>query len=142
MMILFRRSFTAQRRHQPSAVGRRGVLTVEMLLTLPIVLLVAFAGVQFSIMLIASQAVSAAAHVGVRDASRPGSSASSVHAAVASALSGFAFADDGGASEAWAGFPAARLVLPALLLERSGPGRAALPRNPARHRSQSTLKSR
>jgi len=94
----------SQSRHKPYGptvrVGRRqsrclrGVLTIEMILTLPILMVVGFAGLQLSMMLIASQALGAAAHVGAREATRPGASADSVAANVSGALQGFNFQDD------------------------------------------------
>ncbi len=77
-----------------SARLRGGVLTLEMILTLPILLLVGIAIVQFSLMLMGSQAVSAAAYSGVRDATLPGSSALSVFDAVQDALDGWSFQND------------------------------------------------
>lgn len=70
------------------------MLTVEMMLTLPILLVVALAIIEFSMMLIGMQAVSAAAHAGVREASLPGSSASSVVQRVNDALDSWSFQND------------------------------------------------
>ncbi len=68
---------------------RGGVLTLELILTMPTLLLVGIAVVQFSLMLMASQAVSASAYSGVRNAALPGSSALSVFNSVQEALDGW-----------------------------------------------------
>ena len=73
---------------------RRGMLTLEMVLTLPILLIVGMAIIQFSLMLMGSQAISAAAHVGVREACLPGTSFVHVDQAVRDALAGWSFKDD------------------------------------------------
>ena len=70
---------------------RRGVLTVEMLLTLPILLLAGLSLVQFSMLLLGSQALSAAAHSGVRQAALPGATIGSVRESVDNALDGWSF---------------------------------------------------
>ena len=85
------------RRHRVTVRSRRlrsGVLTLEMILTLPILLVVGLAIVQFSMMLMGSQAVSAAAHAGVRAAALPGSSNASVVATVHRALESRSFQND------------------------------------------------
>ena len=74
--------------------NRRGVLTVELVLTLPILLLVALATVQYGIMLMVSQTISAAAAVGVREAVLPSATTVSVQAAVDRVLEDWNFADD------------------------------------------------
>jgi len=73
---------------------RGGVLTLELILTMPTLLLVGIAVVQFSLMLMASQAVSASAYSGVRNAALPGSSALSVFNSVQEALDGWSFQND------------------------------------------------
>lgn len=82
----------ARRRHARDRVG--SILSVELLLLLPILLIVVFAVVQFSLTLMALQAISASAHAGVREAALPGSSRASVVATVHSALTGWRFQDD------------------------------------------------
>ena len=73
---------------------RTASMTVELLLTLPIILIVTFAVVQFSMMLLASQAIGAAASAGIRESVLPGSSAASVDTTVANALQGWVFQND------------------------------------------------
>ena len=70
---------------------RRGILSLELTLVLPILLLVLLAVVQFSTYLLASQAIQAAALVGAREATLPGATPESVNAAVHRALSGWKF---------------------------------------------------
>ena len=84
----------ASRQRRRSLRRRSAVLTLEMVLTLPIVLVVGLAIVEFSLMLMGSQAISAAAHVGVREAALPGASADSVDNAVDDALNGWSFRND------------------------------------------------
>jgi Flp pilus assembly protein TadG len=73
---------------------RRGVLTLELVLVLPILLIVVLGVVQLSLMLLANQALGAAASVGARAASLPGATSASVEAAVAQALAPWRFAGD------------------------------------------------
>lgn len=70
---------------------RRGFLTLELVLVLPIILLVLLAVVQYSILLLSTHALSVAAHVGVREAALPSSNTASVEAAVDDALDGWSF---------------------------------------------------
>ena len=70
---------------------RAAMLTFELCLTLPILLVVGIAIVQFSLMLLGSQAISAAAHAGAREACLPGASSPSVVRAVENALQGYSF---------------------------------------------------
>ena len=70
---------------------RPAMLTFELCLTLPILLVVGIAIVQFSLMLLGSQAISAAAHAGAREACLPGASSLSVVRAVENALQGYSF---------------------------------------------------
>lgn len=93
------------KRTRPIRLG--GVFTVELLLTLPVLLIVVLAVVQFSMMLIATQAVGAAASVGVREAVLPGATAASVTTAVTGALAGFVFAGDETTTVYVNGMPAA-----------------------------------
>jgi hypothetical protein len=71
--------------------ARRGVLSLELVVVLPILLLVLLAVVQLSTYLLASQAIQAAALVGAREATLPGATAESVDAAVHRALAGWRF---------------------------------------------------
>jgi Flp pilus assembly protein TadG len=77
-------------RHR-TALARRGVLTVELMLTLPILLLVVLATIEFGILLVSTQAVNAAAAVGAREATLPSATPESVAAAVEKALHGWKF---------------------------------------------------
>ena len=70
---------------------RRGVLSLELTVVLPILLLVLLAVVQLSTYLLATQAIQAAALVGAREATLPGATPESVNAAVHRALSGWRF---------------------------------------------------
>jgi Flp pilus assembly protein TadG len=67
------------------------VLTLELLLTLPILLLVMLAIIEFGILLVSSQAVSAAAAIGAREATLPSATPESVTTAVEKALAGWRF---------------------------------------------------
>jgi Flp pilus assembly protein TadG len=77
------------RPHRPSARG--GVLTLELMLALPILLLVALATIEFGILLVSAQAVNAAAAVGAREATLPSATPESVTVAVEKALKGWKF---------------------------------------------------
>jgi Flp pilus assembly protein TadG len=76
------------------AGARRGLLALEVVLFLPLVLLVVLAVVEFALLLLAAQAVSAAASVGAREASLPSATTASVERRVARALHGWKFAAD------------------------------------------------
>lgn len=76
---------------RPARRRRGGALTVELVLTLPLLLVVVLAVIQFSMLLISSQAVSAAANVGVRQASLPSATAAAVQSAVFQSLTGWKF---------------------------------------------------
>ena len=65
-----------------------------MVLVLPVLLIVVLGVVQLSIMLMANQALGAAASVGARAATLPGATNASVEAAVAGALTPWSFAGD------------------------------------------------
>jgi len=68
------------------------MLSVELVLTVPILMALVLALVQFSIMLASSQTISAAANVAARQATIPSASAASVEAAVAQVVHGWQFA--------------------------------------------------
>ena len=91
---------TFSRRAKCIRVGRRRcarrgtVLTIEMLLLIPLLLVIVFAIAQYSMMLMATQAISASASVGVRQAILPGATNAGVENAVRSALAGWSFQDD------------------------------------------------
>jgi hypothetical protein len=86
------RSQRSRRRIGPSR--RRGVLTLELMLTLPLLLLVMVGTVLFALLLLASQAVHAAAGVGTREAALPDATIASVQAVVDEALSSWRFANE------------------------------------------------
>lgn len=70
--------------------NRRGaILSLELIMVLPVLLMVLLATVEFGILLMSSQGVGAAASVGARNAALPSSSKASVTAAVATALDGY-----------------------------------------------------
>ena len=73
--------------------SRQGMLTFELVYTLPILILVILAITQFCLLLMSAQAVSGAAHVGVREATLPSASTASVQSAVRRALQGWKFGD-------------------------------------------------
>lgn len=67
------------------------MLTLELVLVLPVLLIVVLGIVQLSLLLLANQAVAAAANVGARTASLPGATASTVESAVNQALGPWQF---------------------------------------------------
>ena len=69
-------------------------MTVELVLTLPFLLIVLIAVVLFSQILMSDQAVAAAASNGAREASQPGASENSVRSAVLQTLDGWRLAND------------------------------------------------
>ncbi|MEX0867052.1 MAG: TadE/TadG family type IV pilus assembly protein [Pirellulales bacterium] len=73
---------------------RRGMLTVELVMTLPILLAVLVATVLFGQLLMSEQAIQAAASAGAREASLPGATAARVQAVVEQAVDGWRFAAD------------------------------------------------
>src|SRR5262245_51740419 len=74
-----------------NAGPRRGVLTLELVVTLPILLVLALAIIEFGTLLFANQAISAAAAIGAREATLPSATPESVTAAVEKALHGWKF---------------------------------------------------
>jgi len=68
------------------------MLTLELVLALPILLLVVLAAIEFSILLMGNQAISAAAAIGAREASMPGATPQRVQVAVRRALKPWRFA--------------------------------------------------
>ncbi len=69
---------------------RRGVaLSVELVVALPILFIVLVAIVEFGLLLMSSQGVSAAANIGAREAALTSSSYTSVNTAVSNALVGY-----------------------------------------------------
>lgn len=70
---------------------RKGSLSLELVIVLPILLMVLLAIVQLSSYLMATQAVQAAAMVGAREATLPGVTPVRVRKAVAGALAGWSF---------------------------------------------------
>ena len=73
---------------------RRGVLTLEFALLLPILLLVLLAVVQFSTYLLGTQAIQAAALIGAREATLPGATQIAVQEAVERSLDSWRFRAD------------------------------------------------
>ena len=69
----------------------KGIMTLELVMVLPILLLVLLAIVQLSTYLLATQAIQAAASVGTREATLPGATTESVNAAVHRAVHGWRF---------------------------------------------------
>lgn len=72
--------------------SRRGVLSLELILVLPILLIVILATVEFGMLLASGQAVNAAAGVGAREATLPGATPAKVQAAVQRAVASWRFA--------------------------------------------------
>jgi len=72
--------------------GRRGLLSVELIIALPLLLLVLAGAVQMALLLITHQALGSAAAVGAREASLPGSTQVQVQNAVNRSLAGWRFA--------------------------------------------------
>ncbi len=80
-------------RRCPRRAGRRGFLTLEFVLLLPVLVLV-FAGmVQLACMLMAKHAIHGAAAVGAREAALPGADPVRVQAAVKRALAPWRFSN-------------------------------------------------
>jgi Flp pilus assembly protein TadG len=76
----------------PRRHNRRGaILSLELIMVLPILLIVLLATVEFGILLMSSQGVGAAASVGARNAALPSSSLASVTDAVSTALDGYSW---------------------------------------------------
>jgi Flp pilus assembly protein TadG len=70
---------------------RRAVLSLELALVLPILLMALLAGVQFGTYLMAAQAIQGAAMAGAREATLPGATPTRVRNAVTGALAGWSF---------------------------------------------------
>lgn len=75
---------------------RRGMLSVELVLTLPLLLMAVVGAVLLSQMLMSYQAVSAAASNGAREATMPGATAISVREAVLRSVQGWRLATNPG----------------------------------------------
>lgn len=80
-------------RRRAVAFRRRGVLSLEMILVLPILLIVVLATVEFGMLLASGQAVNAAASVGAREATLPGATPAKVQDAVRRAVASWRFAN-------------------------------------------------
>ena len=76
-----------KRKHNRSRKG--ALVSLELIMVLPILLMVLLATVEFGILLMSSQGVGAAAAIGSRNAALPSSSRASVVSAVDSALAGY-----------------------------------------------------
>ncbi|HTN75945.1 MAG TPA: TadE family protein [Pirellulaceae bacterium] len=73
---------------------RRGMLlSLEMVIALPILILVFVGAVEFTFLLLASQAITAAANVGARQATLPSATSADVEDAVYAALSSWRWAN-------------------------------------------------
>jgi Flp pilus assembly protein TadG len=79
-----------------TAKTRRGILTLELVIVLPILLVVLLGVVQLASYLMAMQAIQAAALVGAREAALPSATAQSVSEAVHQSLSGWRLAESVG----------------------------------------------
>lgn len=79
-----------RRRRSPSR-QRRGALTVELVLTLPILLAVLVATILFGQWMMSQQAIQAAASVGAREATLPGATETRVQEVVEAAVDGWRF---------------------------------------------------
>lgn len=77
-----------------SAAKRRGaLLSMELVIALPILLIVILGAVEFTFLLLASQAITAAANVGTRQATLPCATSSQVQNAVLTALGSWRWAN-------------------------------------------------
>ncbi|MCG8585491.1 MAG: pilus assembly protein [Pirellulales bacterium] len=72
---------------------RRGMLTAELLLALPILLILLFATLQFVMLLMADQAISAAASIAAREAALPSATTARVEFVVGEVLDSWRFYD-------------------------------------------------
>src|SRR5687767_5747908 len=76
-----------------STTRRKGaLLSLELVIALPVLLIVVFAAVEFSFLLLGSQAITAAANVGARQAALPSSTAADVESAIFQALASWKWA--------------------------------------------------
>ena len=73
---------------------RSGVLTVELLLAIPILLVLLLATLQFAMLLLSDQAISAAASIGAREAALPSATTTRVETVVNEVLDGWRFFSD------------------------------------------------
>ncbi len=71
---------------------KRGILTMELVLVLPILLIVLLALVELGTYLLAAQAIQGAAMAGAREATLPGATDDRVRSAVVGALAGWSYA--------------------------------------------------
>lgn len=80
---------------QRRSLRRRGVaLSVELVLVLPILFAILLAMVEFGILLMGSQGLTASANIGAREAALPSADYTSVVTAVQSALQGYVWGTD------------------------------------------------
>jgi Flp pilus assembly protein TadG len=70
----------------------RGVLTLELMLVLPVILIVLLVLVELGTYLLAVQAIQGAAMAGAREATMPGATTDRVRTAVVGALAGWSYA--------------------------------------------------
>jgi Flp pilus assembly protein TadG len=83
---------TASNNLRRSRFRKGALLSLELVIALPVLLTVIFAAVEFSFLLLGSQAITAAANVGARQAALPSSTSSDVNYAVFSALQSWRWA--------------------------------------------------
>lgn len=82
-------------RHTKTTKRRLGaLLSIELVIALPVLLIVVFAAVEFSFLLLGSQAITAAANIGARQAALPSSTSDDVRDAIFQALDSWRWAED------------------------------------------------
>lgn len=74
--------------------ARRGMLTAELLLALPILMVLLLATIEFVMLLMADQALSAAASIGAREAALPSATTARVQTVVDEVLDSWRFFDE------------------------------------------------
>lgn len=77
---------------QPAARRRGALLSLELVITLPVLLLVTLGALEFSFLLMGTQAITAGANVGARQAALPSATAEQVNRAVFQALGSWRWA--------------------------------------------------
>jgi Flp pilus assembly protein TadG len=76
-------------RRSPAARRKGALLSIELIVVLPLLLAILLASVEFGLLLMAAQGVSAAANVGAREAALPSATEAQVIAAVDTAVQGW-----------------------------------------------------
>lgn len=82
------------RNKQPKAARKGALLSLELVIALPVLALVVLAAVEFSFLLLGSQAITAAANVGARQAALPSTASGQVKDAVFQALGSWRWTHD------------------------------------------------